>query len=343
MKKQIILASMAALLFSGSTFAMSQPVFETQAEFEKYQGKTCKQATDGCNTFGVEGGKVTYGTEMFCENHTTKWTCLDSKKDTIIDTYIVSVKADADMKTVIKLVDAINGADVKEVIFNQGDTKMFTVKLDAPMIVSEIEKISWVSYVEQDQIVSIQNLTTSSNINKAPDVIYGTIREIENGKDGQQIHIVTPEGKKYNTAVSVHDTIVWENISGLYLGTRVKIYYTDEVAAMNLLIWDKVEIISVGLSHNDISFYEVLKKDINKNFQSRIETFIVNYKKKMSKYDTEKRIAINNKIVDKIEALTSNLLDKYPQDIALPKKANDLYLKLEYLKFSFMDIDFYTK
>lgn len=337
---------MTTALSLGNTSATSQPVFNSQAEFEKYEGNICERASDGCNTFGVEDGKITYGTEMACENHTPKWSCIDYKGDTmspIEGEYIVSLEKGANIDDMIEKINAIDGAKYKRTIFDVGDTKMLFVKLDAPLLVTDLEALAWVKFVEQNaQGEFINNMTAAAT--NSISIHYGEITKIENGKDGVMIYVTDDSGTTYNTAVSlVTDTIKNGKFNELYLGTRVKVFYHDSVANMGLLIGDTVEIVSDGLSDNDRNYFNVLKGELNKDFQTKVHAVLASYTKKVEKYELEKRIEIHNALVERVERIISDMLAEFPQDIALPKDAAEKYSRLEFIKFSLMDIDFYAR
>jgi hypothetical protein len=58
-------------------------VYTDLADFEKDKWAICEQATDWCNSYIVEDGKVTAWTLMYCMDHTPEWTCTKFKEDTI--------------------------------------------------------------------------------------------------------------------------------------------------------------------------------------------------------------------------------------------------------------------
>lgn len=321
-------------------WATSQPVFNTQSEFEKYEGFSCERASDGCNTYFMKDGKVAWGTLMACHDHTPTWSCIDYADGGVQEyRYIVVLKSGHTLENLISAVDDLDGAEYEETIFDQKDTKMIVVQLVAPFIAPELEKLEEVDYIEADQIVTINNLTSS--VSNSISVHYGEITKIENGADGVQIEVTNSEGVIKSTAVSIiSDEIKNGDFDDLLLGTRVKVFYYDSVEAMGLLIGDDIEIVSRGLSDNDKNFFDVLKKDVDSDFQERVNAVIKKYEKKLDSHSVEKRVEINNKLVDRIDEIISKFLMKYPQDIALPKAANDKFLKLEFIKFSFMNLDF---
>jgi hypothetical protein len=56
-------------------------------------------------------------------------------------------------------------------------------------------------------------------------------------------------------------------------------------------------------------------------------------------WSQEKKGEFHDKMIQKIETMISQHLLKYPQDIALPERANDKYLKLSLIKFELMMLD----
>lgn len=193
--------------------------------------------------------------------------------------------------------------------------------------------------------VKIEHTGKCSTKAISTDYIYGTITDIENGGDGQQITITDSKWVEYSSAVSVHDTIVNKNISGdLYLGTRIKIYYTEILEMYPaLLIWDTVEVVSIGLSQNDINLHNVIKDDLDKKYQDKVARIVTNYTKKISKLSDNKKQKVNNRIVSLLENKISTFLDKFPQDIGLSDKNNNIYMFYELLKFEIMSIQYVTK
>ncbi|GEM_PF-4544172 len=63
-----------ASAFAGTEMKRIPTTYDTQAAFEKGEGKICLSATDGCNTCGVKDGKVTMCTQMACSKPIA-WSC----------------------------------------------------------------------------------------------------------------------------------------------------------------------------------------------------------------------------------------------------------------------------
>jgi len=289
-------------------------VYDNQEDFENAKWWVCLQATDWCNSFWLENWKISYGTEMWCENHKVEWNCTEYKKD------VMTTRA------------------------FPATTSITTDMVACTMEYAPVCWVDWKTYSNKC-VASAQNKVEvdyewqCKEVSKPLYVVYWKIIKIENWKDGQQIYIKTNNWNEYNTAVSFWDTILNENI-GLYLWNRIKIYYTDQVAAMNLLIWNKVEIVSRWLSENDMNLNKVLKKDLDHKFQSKVNTILYKYLNLVDWYTNEKKQAINNRVVDKLENKISSMLMKYPQDIALPREVNAIYLTYELLNQELRKLDF---
>lgn len=87
------------------------------------------------------------------------------------------------------------------------------------------------------------------------------------------------------------------------------------------------------LSDNDFWFYNHLLKQVSQKDQKVIHNFLEKYNKKLSQYSKEKQEKINQKTIWKVsDYLFENITLKYPQDIALPKKANRVFLALSLLE-----------
>ncbi|MBW7954253.1 hypothetical protein H3C61_00345 [Candidatus Gracilibacteria bacterium] len=81
------------------------------------------------------------------------------------------------------------------------------------------------------------------------------------------------------------------------------------------------------LSNNDFGFYNHLLKQVSKKDQKVINNFLDKYNKKLSNYSKEKQEEINQKASKIVsDYIFENITSKHPQDIALPKKANRLFL-----------------
>lgn len=95
------------------------------------------------------------------------------------------------------------------------------------------------------------------------------------------------------------------------------------------------------LSDNDMSFYTHTKKQIDTSYVEKVDTAISRYdtKMKMLRWSDERRKEVHEALIERVEVMISDLLLSYPQDTALPEKANDTYLKLTLIKFELMLLD----
>jgi hypothetical protein len=64
------------------------------------------------------------------------------------------------------------------------------------------------------------------------------------------------------------------------------------------------------------------------------------YKNNLRKLPDSDQEKINTLIIAKVEKIISDLLAKYPADIALSKNVNDKYLTYSLLKFELMKLEF---
>ena len=94
------------------------------------------------------------------------------------------------------------------------------------------------------------------------------------------------------------------------------------------------------LSHNDESLYEHVKTQLDAEYVQKVETVIEKYEKRLRLFDrtNAKKHRVHNAIIAKIEKHIDELRMQYPQDIALPPKANVMYLKLELIKLELMQV-----
>lgn len=111
--------------------------------------------------------------------------------------------------------------------------------------------------------------------------------------------------------------------------------------------WAKVEVkfewecrLEEKLSINDINFYHTIQNRLSQSYQTAVYSAVDNYKTKLYKISGSKQEEVNQRVIEKIEDKISELLMKYPQDIALPKRVNDKYLAYSLLKFELQLIDF---
>lgn len=95
------------------------------------------------------------------------------------------------------------------------------------------------------------------------------------------------------------------------------------------------------LSNNDRKFYKSAQAQLDSKFVEKLDTVISRYdsKMKMLRWSDERRKEAHEALIERVETMISDLLLSYPQDIALPEKANNTYLKLTLIKFELMLLD----
>jgi hypothetical protein len=59
----------------------------------------------------------------------------------------------------------------------------------------------------------------------------------------------------------------------------------------------------------------------------------------MLRWSEQAKIDAHTKMIDRVEFMISDLLMKFPQDIAIPDLANEIYFKLTLIKFELMLLD----
>lgn len=219
---------------------------------------------------------------------------------------------------------------------------------DAIMCTMQYDPVCWVDWktywnscvaTAQNKVQIAYKWECRENIEKN---IYWEITLIENWKDGKQIYVTTADWTVYTTAVWViGDEFVNWKYWDLVLATRVKVYYTDEVSEMNLLIWNKIEIISKWLWKNDEWLYSKIRETLDEKYQESVDSVIIKYNKLLEKYSNEKKQEITNIMVNKLELKISKFLSNFPQDLALSQTNNNKYMTLSLLKFELMKLDFY--
>jgi hypothetical protein len=91
---------------------------------------------------------------------------------------------------------------------------------------------------------------------------------------------------------------------------------------------------------NDENFYKTIQNRLDEKYQFAINKAIYKYENKLAKFSDSNKEKVNNAIIQKIELLISDLLIKYPADIALPKDVNNKYLTYSLLKFELMKLEF---
>jgi hypothetical protein len=99
-------------------------------------------------------------------------------------------------------------------------------------------------------------------------------------------------------------------------------------------------IIKSKLSAKDESFYNTIKNRLDNKYQVAVNNTTIKYIKNLEKYSSIKKERINNKIISLLDSKISELLLKYPQDVALSEKVNNVYSTLKLFKFELMKLEF---
>ncbi|MCT4617400.1 MAG: hypothetical protein N4A38_04280 [Candidatus Gracilibacteria bacterium] len=86
------------------------------------------------------------------------------------------------------------------------------------------------------------------------------------------------------------------------------------------------------ISENDKNFYNHIKDTLDKKYSDLEQKLIKQIEAKTGRMSKSIKQKYLNDFVNKLENLISGHLAKYPQDTALPEKANNIYLTLELLK-----------
>lgn len=92
------------------------------------------------------------------------------------------------------------------------------------------------------------------------------------------------------------------------------------------------------LSVNDQNQYDTFKKRLPPSHQNQVNAFMVQYKNKLKSYSTVRQNQITQKAIGILENAIFDIMMKYPQDKALPKKVNDVYMMLSLLKLELMKL-----
>lgn len=92
------------------------------------------------------------------------------------------------------------------------------------------------------------------------------------------------------------------------------------------------------LSENDQNLYNHLKNTLPAKSVKQIDTFMKKYKENLTKFTQAKKLEMNTKNISVIDQKISNILMKYPQDKALPKKVNEVYLTLQLIQLEMQTV-----
>jgi len=91
------------------------------------------------------------------------------------------------------------------------------------------------------------------------------------------------------------------------------------------------------LSENDINFYNSIKTSkLEDKYQDRVYDLLTKFWSMLSRYSNENKIRSYNLMLRLVDKYTNDIVQSYPQDIAMPKNANIKYLMLKLLKFELL-------
>lgn len=91
---------------------------------------------------------------------------------------------------------------------------------------------------------------------------------------------------------------------------------------------------------NDENFYKTIQTRLDTKFQKIVNKAVYKYENNLSKFSDSDKEKVNEYFIKKVEKRISDLLMKYPADIALPKNINEKYLTFTLLKFELMKLEF---
>ncbi|PID83753.1 hypothetical protein CSB09_04590 [Candidatus Gracilibacteria bacterium] len=110
--------------------------------------------------------------------------------------------------------------------------------------------------------------------------------------------------------------------------------YGNKCDAGNVKIAYEGECEDFVFSENDKKLLKHLEKILNARLKARLDMALERYEKRIETLRNKRMI--HGKIIAKIEAKIQDLLEEYPQDVALPKNIVRLYNALQYLKLNIM-------
>jgi hypothetical protein len=87
------------------------------------------------------------------------------------------------------------------------------------------------------------------------------------------------------------------------------------------------------LSDNDWSFYNSIQTQLNDSQKGKVTTIMSKFHTLLEKFSEKKAKRLQDRFAKIIEMKISDILLKYPQDIAIPAKTDALYKTLSFLKF----------
>lgn len=94
------------------------------------------------------------------------------------------------------------------------------------------------------------------------------------------------------------------------------------------------------LSENDKNLKLHIEKTLDQKFQNIVTRISKKYDANLQKYSLKEQKKFNEKVIKILDRYIAEILLKYPQDTALPTKANNSYLTLELFKLNLMEKSF---
>ena len=116
-------------------------VYASSQDFLAAQGKSCKVASDGCNTVHISNGQAGAMTEMYCEDiygdfGSEKWSCLDEK----LEEQELGFLGESNKKYYIHLRDTTLGVKISEKINALLDTQTTKILESTQYDISKSQK-----------------------------------------------------------------------------------------------------------------------------------------------------------------------------------------------------------
>lgn len=277
----------------------AKKVYNTKAEFEKAEWKTCASATDGCNNYIMKDGKVSAGTQMYCEdiygkNGQEKWSCT-SEKITSKEEFIKK-----HWKTCETATDGVN--------------TFFWKDLSASTMIA----------YPKDFTANWKCLKLKKDTSSKADFIKKYWNTCELATDGVNKFF----GKNFENS-----TRIWypENFVANWKCLKEK-EQTMCAAVYQPVCWVDWKTYSNSCVAGKVSVdYEWKCLKVSKSQQEKIKKIFSKFLNKLAKYPSEKKIIVLQKLVKAVESVRSKL--SLRSDLIAPKKIDILdYLKIQAVK-----------